>query len=250
MPTGTARQGRAIQRDGLKGGFTLIELTLVVLIIAMILAIAVPRVVPAIAYSELEGAARHLSGYGRALIAHSALTKESVTFRLNLDQGEYWSVRWTLTEEEAEPAAADSPRALPLNDEDAQRAEELTRQFERFARLAAESRARSLRRQDGILAEIGPLFEKEFDLEWEEESVEEIKTDLLSRTRLPKDVRFESVRVGGQEFLRGMVEIEVTPLGLADPIEIVLASERGRYSVEWDAVTGGTRIRSDRETQQ
>ncbi len=240
------------------GGFTLIELTLVVLVIVAILAIAAPRFVPAIAHSQLEGGARHLAGYGRALMAHCALTKDRVTFRIDLDEGEYWSFRWVLVEEglfdkenEKEMGLTSPPSARVLagsREEAALRAQEVAEQFERFVRLSMESRARSLREEDGILSEIGPLFDKEFDLEDEEESLEEIETDILARTRLPEGVRFERVQVGQTEYVNGTAEVEVTALGLMEPVEFVLVSSNDRFTVEWDAITGTTRVaRAERD---
>ena len=85
-------------------------------------------------------------------------------------------------------------------------------------------------------------------METEEESEEEdeLKTDLLSRTSLPEDVRFESVWVGGVEYTRGAAEVEVTPLGLLETVEFELSLNDERCRVVWDAVTGGTRVETAR----
>jgi len=249
------RESRCTERAA--GGFTLVELALVVLIIAIILAIAMPRMIPAIAYSELEGAARHLAGYGRSLMAHCALSGDAVTFKVDMGQRDYWSVRWILADaafldenEEDEAASPSAVRApVPGSEEDtAMRAQDLEEQFQRFAYMKTRSRARNVPKDD-FLDEIGPLFEEEFTLEEEEdeESTEELKTDLLSRTWLPGDVQFESIRVGTREYTTGTVEIDVTSLGLAEAVVFTIVSGDEYYTVAWDAVTGGAHIKQGKE---
>ncbi|HOJ34847.1 MAG TPA: prepilin-type N-terminal cleavage/methylation domain-containing protein [Candidatus Hydrogenedentes bacterium] len=228
------------------GGFTLIELAAVVFLIGLILALGLPRLIPAIVFGELEGAARHLAGYGRALMAHCALTHEEATFHIDLDAGEYWSTRWiypgeTDLQENAEGLNSDTPLQGSA-EELAWRAEQMAQRFERFATLAMQARSRNVKR-DSIFDDRGPLFEKQFDLNWEEDkSQEEIKTDLLERTRLPQGVKFKSVHVGVTEYTSGQVEATVTPLGLAETLQFELESKDDVYSVEWDAITGGARI--------
>lgn len=243
-------------------GFTLIELGLVMFIITLVLALALPRFVPMVAFSELEGSARRIAGYGRSLVAHCAMVREPVTFRVDMDAGEYWSVRWLPEEEEGDlfddkplfddeasgsrgrtRADAGSDAYLSPAEEEAARGEELALQFDRFVKMAVEAKARNVPRE-GILDDLGPLFDKEFKLdEDEEDSLEELKTDLLARGVLPEGVRFARIEVGVREFLSGSVEVDVTPLGLAEPVEFTLESARGdRYVVAWDAVTGGARI--------
>lgn len=227
-------------------GFTLIELAAVVFLIGLILALGLPRVIPAIAFGELEGAARHLAGYGRALMAHCALTHEEATLHIDLDTGEYWSTRWVYPDEidsEQNAEGVNSDTALQGTQEDlAWRAQQMAQRFERFATLAMQARSRNVKR-DSIFDDTGPLFEKQFDLNWEEDqSQEEIKTDLLERTRLPQGVKFKSVRVGVTEYTSGQVETTVTALGLTETLQFELESKDDVYSVEWDAITGGARI--------
>jgi prepilin-type N-terminal cleavage/methylation domain-containing protein len=234
-----------------RAGFTLIELSLVVFIIAVMLSIAMPRVLPAITMSELEGSARRMAGYGRSLVAYCALSREPATFRMDLDKGEVWSERWVLEadaeEEQESDAFARAPAAYGANASAKQAeldafAQDMEEQFERFIRLNLEAQSRMVK-EDSILSETEPLFEEEFDLEWEDQEQEvEIKTDLLQRTRLPEGVRFEKVLIGAEEHTAGAVEVEVTAYGLVQPLAMVLAAEDERYTVVWDAVTGNTRV--------
>lgn len=247
---------------GRAGGFTLIELGLVMFIITIVLALALPRFVPMIAFSELEGSARRIAGYGRSLVAHCAMVREPVTFRIDMDAGEYWSLRWLPDEDEglfedgdlfdegafatrsgSERGAYNPNQYMDAAQEDALRGEELAIQFERFVRMATTAKARNVP-GDGLFDDLDPLFEKEFSLDTdEEESLEELKTALLERGTLPEGVRFAVIEVGPRAYASGLVEIDVTPLGLTEAIEFTLENERGdRYVVAWDAITGGARI--------
>lgn len=236
-------------KSSLQSGFTLVELAAVVLLIGLILALGLPSLVPAIAFGELEGSARHLAGYGRALMAHCAFTHEPVTFRVDLDAGEYWAMRWVYAQE-TDAASVDGGFQTPVSGTDADlawRAQEMADRFQRFTTLAMQARARGVKK-DGILSDLEPLFEKEFDLEWDEaQNEEEIKTELLLRTRLPKDVRLESVRIGVTEYTSGVAETVVTALGLSETVQFVLVSGGEYMTVEWDAITGSSHLRAGRE---
>ncbi len=245
---GVPRGSRRFLANRIETGYTLIELAAVVFLIGIILALGLPRVIPAIAFSELEGAARHLAGYGRALMAHCALTHEEVTFHVDLDTGEYWTTRWIYPEEtivsQGSLAGSGNLAAQNTVDEMAWRAEDMARRFERFARLAMQARSRSVA-EDRLFETSEPLFEKEFDLEWDtSQSEEEIKTDFLARTRLPQGVRFKSVRIGVTSYTSGKAETTVTALGLSETVEFELTNDDEVYSIEWDAITGSARVTS------
>ena len=66
-------------------GFTLIELMVVMVIVAMIAAVSMPYFFPVLIYSTHEGAARHLANYGRSAIAHTTLDKETISVIIDLD---------------------------------------------------------------------------------------------------------------------------------------------------------------------
>lgn len=84
---------RASVAKSLSRGFTLIELSVVMFIIAIVCAVAFPRFLPIIAFSQVEGASRHVANYGRAAIAQAALMKEDVTFYFDLDKQQFWCTR-------------------------------------------------------------------------------------------------------------------------------------------------------------
>ncbi len=264
-----------------EGGFTLVELAVVVGIVALLLAVAIPQLVPSILFSTLEGSARHLAGYGRAAMAHAVITHERLTIRIELtpEDGapqQYWAVRWyteeELQDEEDEDGmfadssfgrvdgvtggerAQDRNAALyqPGSEEDmANQARLLQERFDRFATMSLQSKTRNVK-HDGLLGELGPLFgDEEFALDSgdDEDSVEEVKTSLLERTRLPDGVEIESVRVGTSELSSGLVEVDVTPLGLAEPVHIYLKSRdtEDYFTVAWDPITGGAHIYEGKE---
>ena len=53
----------------------------------------------------------------------------------------------------------------------------------------------------------------------------------------------ESVRVGSASYSKGEVSIEVTPLGLVDPVTFYIKGEEDDYfTVTWDPITGNVHI--------
>jgi prepilin-type N-terminal cleavage/methylation domain-containing protein len=244
-------------RRAFKQGYTLIELTIVVLLLGLIAAMGVPRLLPLLAFGALEGSARHLRAYGRAAQAHSALTQERIVVLLDLDEQAYWTVKY-YTEEEAkllfgEEEFLEEEEELPEDeqidlvslsnieemDETAieTHAEKMAEKFDLFARQAVEARARNIKQDEGILSDMsGPLFEEEFGLdESDEEEREVIGGVLLERTKLPEGVRIDSVEMDGETTSKGVVEIEFAPLGLLEKATIFIKNENDEYySVLWD----------------
>lgn len=280
----TGRDRRRAVRSG-SPGYTLMELAVVVAVIAVVMAVALPQLLPAITFSNLEGSARHLANYGRAVVAQATLMRERYTLRIDLTTQEYWAVKWKddaiegLDAKDTENAdglnkmfkeealfksssgkAFDETRAFEYSKQstamkglmdampkDSQKkAAELQERMDRARRLAVMARARNVS-SGGILDDIGPLFEKEFTLDAsdKEEQAEEVMNDLLVRTRLPQGVWIESVELGHSGVPKGrqVIEVEVTPLGLNEPVTFHLRNEDGNYyTVVWDAITGGAHM--------
>lgn len=245
-------------------GFTLIELAVVVAIIAIALAIAMPQLWPAVDAMTLEGSARHLGNYGRAIMAQSALVGETLIFKVDFEKQEYWTERmprpdWMLEEEEQrekEKTGGELSVDLFANTDDAseeqleQQAEKMRTRMEQFYRQTLDSRAVNVK-HDGILGDMDPLFEKEFELDESDEKDWEYSTYLLQRTRMTEGIRIESIKLGttGKEFVKGVADIEVYPMGLGTPVIFYLVNEAGDYfTVAWDPITTGTHLYEGKET--
>ncbi|HPO13333.1 MAG TPA: prepilin-type N-terminal cleavage/methylation domain-containing protein [Candidatus Hydrogenedentes bacterium] len=258
------------------GGFTLIELSVVIFLIALISAIAFPQLAPVIMFTELEGEARHLSNYGRAAIAESTLFRADITVRFDLDNQEYYCIRVVYPEpesDEGEPAedqmallsqlrgsgmsTADlggilsSARmqgdtlGLPDGFDDEAANRQLSDKFDRFARRVLEERAKNVKQEESLLDEIGPLFDPEdkFSLDLAEPEEQELVDPALQRVLLSPTVRLESVIIDGVAQSRGVAEVKLSPLGLSSEVGFYLVNEDEEYfTVIWDPLTGGTNI--------
>lgn len=260
-------------------GFTLIELMVVISLMAMIAAMSLPYFLPVLLFSTHEGAARHLANYGRSAIAHSTLEKETITVMIDLDNQEYWSESLPKPdpEEEDEETRLGEEEKFPEDDmelyrqatEELERPEDergskegeellneqtsrMAKQFNARAKQALIARAeRVVHDQRGILQDIGDLFEDDFSLDGDGEEIlpEELISPLLGRTRLPSGVYIEYVQLGDLQHIDGIVEIELTPLGLGSDVEFSLINEEGNvFIVKWDPVSGGATLTEGRTT--
>lgn len=253
-----------------RGGFTFIELMVVIAIIAAIAAMAMPRLLPILIYSTHEGAARHLVNYGRSAIAHATLTQETITVIIDLDKQEYWTQRWPEPEEDPDKLYSEQneENAYPEDDmelfrmtrdellrpEEERSREEgdalineqtgrMTKQFNSRARQAMTARARRVvHNQQGVLSSIDDrLFEEEFrfDNEGQPLQPETVKDPLLTRTRMPDGVYIEYVELADTQYTDGIVEIEIGSLGLGGDVQISIVNEDGDvYLIKWNPVTG------------
>ncbi len=265
-------------------GYTLLELMFVIFIIALILSIAMPQLMPALLSSQLEGSARHLANYGRSAIAYSALNHEPITVRFDLAKREYYSLKWseddlainsstksgglsgiegkdsvglsTDQDKQANGLSTGAGAALTIQeliatgaveDLELQREEvqlELDKAFQRSLLAQAKNVPR-----ESLLGEFKPLFEKDFTLEVDgKEQRDEVQDALLDHGYLPDEILIESVLLGGEEISEGTVDVEVTPIGLSQSVSFFLKGPKGEYyTVEWDPITGGAHLARGKE---
>lgn len=263
-------------------GFTLIELVVVVFIIGVIAAMAVPQLIPLIAFSSLEGSARHLAGFGRAVTSQATLMRQEVTVYFDLSTQEYYASALVYPDAEGmglgegeealdQMAMFDefrrsgqdaSPEAISQmlaegnmsafgeGFDPAAADQQFSDKFNRFARDATMRRAKNVKHDEGILSDVGNLFEDEFSLEEElQPTYEEFTDPVLERTTIPEGVYLESVMIGGAPYNRGVVEVPITPLGLDQEVRFFVRNDdRDYFTVIWDPISGSTNVISGKVT--
>jgi prepilin-type N-terminal cleavage/methylation domain-containing protein len=77
------------------GGFTLIELTIVIVILGVMLSLIIPRL-GELGEANLKRSARHLSGMIRFLHDESLSKKDTYRLRFDISEGRYWTEKWTI----------------------------------------------------------------------------------------------------------------------------------------------------------
>lgn len=255
------------------------EIMIVIGLISLITAVALPQLIPAITFSTNEGAARRLAGFGRSVVGRAAMMHEKLTVKVDLENQEIWVERWPEPEDEGmgefegEYDDSESPFDMfkrarsALHDEETRgegreydeddkavnrQALRMRRGFERMMRRALIARAeRVVHDRESILDEVSPLFDTPFSLELEEEEPEpeELLDPLLARSGFPESISIDSLRIGEEEFFTGVVEIEISSLGLTEAIVFTLITDDDEYyTVEWDPITGGAHMRPGRES--
>ncbi len=268
------------KRKSTHAGFTLIELTIVIFIIGIISAIAFPQILPAIVFSRLEGEARHLSAYGRQVLAEATMRRERHVVMIDLDNQEYYVVRWEVQtglgddgEDSDELARFNQFRrasglgrdelmeslnsgrlgaqggqltGLGQEYDDELANQQMSDRFALFARQATLERAKNVEIEGGILDEIGPLFgeEDQFRLDDSSEPVAvEVDLPTVGHVRMRDEIRLSQVVVDGLAFNDGLVELEVTSLGFMEKTVFYLQDDEDRfYTVVWDPVLATTRF--------
>ncbi len=76
-------------------GFTLIELTIIIVILGVMLSLIIPRL-GEIGEANLKRSARHLTGMIRFLHEESLAKKDSYRLRFDVTEGRYWTERLTI----------------------------------------------------------------------------------------------------------------------------------------------------------
>ncbi len=267
-----SKNGRAPR--GAEHGFTLVELCVVMVIICMIAAIAAPQFIGLISYGELDGEGRWLANYGTAAVSEAELFKSTITVRFDLDKQQYGAIRLIYPEpdvdEEGKPLPPDQMSllkkvkkekklsssqmsdalsgkkdmdpslrgALPREFDQELADRQMNDKFGRFARQSLETRAKNVKHKEGILDEIGPLFEKKFKLK-EDEPTEEEQGGVLTMHRLPDGVRIVSILRDGEVQNKGVVEVNVSGLGLSSMAAFHIVNGDNEYmTIYWDPTTG------------
>lgn len=277
-------------------GFTLIELMMVILLIALIASVAAPRLLPLLTITEHENEARRLVGYGRTAMAHAALTRKPIRVRIDLDRQEYWSEEMPMLIPEPDESSTQGSRYDDDEDDDipdddyeleqttkriirsqdenreSDTVDELDPRYrdeetrksvldkqretmeERFQSMADNSLyARALRvNHEGRQFGLEELYE---DAEFDDEELEgknmpkPISDILLKAHQVIETVWIDTVWVGEDEFQKGIVDIDLTPLGLETDVAFALFNEEGDLlMVYWDPLSGNawyTREASD-----
>ncbi len=259
-----------------RAGFTLIELVVVVAIMAGVLALAAPKLLPVLMYSTHEGAARRLANYGTAAMAEAALQRKTLIFKFDFEKQEYWLEQLpeppvSENEEERkkqeakeagvpeddtkleEMAQAEVAKELPTNgkrteagskvlDQQAKRMLEKSRERERRVLGAQADRVK----QDEKMLPESQQERNRKKKEDEDAKPEEVKSLLLSRQKLPEEVQLVLVELGGEEAKKGAGEFEITPTGIELEAKFYLMNTEGRtFVVTWDPVTNSTRFKED-----
>lgn len=260
----------------LEKGFTLLELGIVVFIISLMATITVPYLFPLLTTSQLEAEARKLANFGRVLMANSAILGDEFYVEVDLGQQKYYCLRVTYPQNEegegdlvgkitemisngATPEEISGLLAsgVPMGNQTSNvkssqnqgfdteaLSQQLNERFEKMFRKKLMDQAKNVKHKDTLLDEVGSLFdENDVNLYGGEPVVEEVDDPGLSPITLPEDVWIESVFIGGKKFSKGLVEIQVSSLGLTEIVSFYLKNSADEYyTVVWDPSTGGAYI--------
>jgi len=261
-----------------RNGFTLIELMVVIAIMAGVIAMAAPRLLPVLLYSTHEGAARRLANYGTAAVAEAAFDKEKLTFKFDFETQEYWLERMPEPPVDEKEAARNTQledeskdrKGLPKDDAELERMAqtELARELpeggkrspealkvldEQSQRMmvASNKRARSVigaqasrvKQDEKALPRSQREGQKKEDPARKKIEPEEIKGPLLGRNRLPEEITLVMASIGEKEISKDVFEVEIPPTGLEVETKFWLMNGEGKtFVVTWDPATGQTRL--------
>jgi prepilin-type N-terminal cleavage/methylation domain-containing protein len=265
-----------------KNGFTLIELAVVVFIIGVVMAVATPRLLPTLIFSEHRAAAHQLGDYGRAVMAKAALAGDRFTVYFNLDDQEIWTVQWVVPDpealegevdpdylnelsgmrnnglssedmaslmaqkrygEDADLSNIDPDKLAQFSEIDLEKAEEqFNDKFFKFAMRRTLARAENVK-HDELLEDVN-LFADEFSLEPEDEPIPQELTDpILQRMSMPEGIYIAGAVIEGQYYERGEIELEISPLGLDDKVWFHVVNQDGDYfTVFWNPINNSSLV--------
>lgn len=238
-------------------GFTLLELMAVFAIIAMVLAVTAPRLLPLAVHFGHEGAARELAAYGESVIQYAKLNNEELFVRFDLEKGEYWTEHWVVEKPEdgskrdkekplKDAASLQESMTEAMNDPEADD-ESLAKSSEQMGEHFAGFAEQRLRAQADLVEPNRKLMDEKRkrtpDLfEGGEEPRREkqpLDAPMLGKRKLPEGVALRSVSVRGEPDESTKIEVVVTPLGIDKEVRMKLMSEDGdRLSVRWDPILG------------
>jgi Tfp pilus assembly protein FimT len=275
------------------------ELMVVIVLMAMLSTIAMPRLLPLITTTEHQNEARHLVGYGRAAMAHAAMTQSNLIIKIDLEMQEYWTESQpdVYTEPDKNDdsynrnAYDDDDDFIPKDEQELRQAskdiithksneknrysddvrrrsnikevdpeftdeeeqdkilerqkENMEKEFASRARNALYARAKRVQHDERELYGSNSFLDKdeEYATGLNEEQLEKetqpIESDLLTKHRVLESVFIESIVVGEEEYVKEMVEIAISPLGLDTPVSFTLINEDSEVLiVYWDPLTG------------
>ena len=254
-------------------GFTLIELMVVIVLIGMLASVAAPRLLPLITITEHQNEARHLVGFGRAAMAHAAMTHENIVVRIDLDMQRYWVELQPDVYEDPDDIStdpfADDDDWIPEDGIDLREASQtilmgedveqeytdeedqtkilerqrnnMQKEFSSMAQNALFARAKRVRHQDDDLFDKEELFDDDLygDKYGDEPGTNPVNNPLLSPHSLIESLFIDSIYIGEEEYTKGIVDLEISPLGLDTGVAMVLINEDSDiFVVQWDPLTG------------
>lgn len=82
-------------RNSQSRGFTLIELTIVIVVLGIMLTLIIPRL-GELGEANLKRSARHLTGMIRFLHDEAQAKKDRYRLRFDVTEGRYWTEKWTI----------------------------------------------------------------------------------------------------------------------------------------------------------